>query len=289
MSDDGYVLITPVRNEEAHIETTIGAVVSQTRLPMQWVIVDDRSTDRTEEIVRRYVAKHDFIRLVRRSGNGRRDFAAKVQAFRLGYASLQEKNYGYVGNLDGDVSFDPDYYEQILARFARDPRLGVAGGFIYERDHGIFMPRPFNTVRSVAGAVQLFRRNCFEAIGGLLPLKFGAEDTCAEVMARMKGWTTQSFEELRIFHYRQTGGGSALRARLNQGRAEFELGNHPVFEGLKCLRRLAERPFVIGALFRLAGFISGAVQTRERVVDREFVRHLRQEQVAVLRRVLRAR
>jgi biofilm PGA synthesis N-glycosyltransferase PgaC len=289
MSDDGYVLITPVRNEEAHIETTIGAILSQTRLPKEWVIVNDRSTDRTEEIVRRYIAKYDFIRLVCRSGDGGRDFAAKVQAFRLGYELLQEKNYGYIGNLDGDVSFDSDYYEQILARFSRNAGLGVAGGFIYERDNGTFVPRPFNTVRSVAGAVQLFRRDCFEAIGGLLPLKFGAEDTCAEVMARMRGWATHSFEELRVFHHRHTGGGSTLRARLNQGRAEFELGNHPVFEGFKCLRRLAERPFFVGALFRLAGFISGAVQTRERVVDREFVRHLRREQVEVLWRVLRTR
>src|SRR5437899_468210 len=161
MTGDGYVLITPVRNEEAYIERTIKAIVAQATRPKEWVIVSDGSIDRTDDIVRCYLPKYDFIQLVHRSGDAERSFAAKVHAFRLGYRHLRTRRYEFIGNLDGDVSFDPDYHDRILAKFGNDPRLGIAGGFIYEEQGGTFLSRTFNTTRSVAGAVQLYRRECY--------------------------------------------------------------------------------------------------------------------------------
>jgi biofilm PGA synthesis N-glycosyltransferase PgaC len=288
MAGDGYVLITPVRNEEAYIERTIKAVVAQKTRPNEWVIVSDGSIDRTDDIVRCYLSKYDFIQLVRRSEDAERSFAAKVHAFRLGYQHLRNRRYDFIGNLDGDVSFDPDYYDRIRSKFRAYTRLGIAGGLIYEEWNGKFVGRTFDTTRSVAGAVHLYRRECFEAIGGFVPLKYGAEDTCAEVMARMAGWEVQSFPDAKVFHHRHTDSarGKVLKARFNQGRAEFELGNHPVFEALKCLGRLTEHPYLVGAFCRMAGFVWASIQGAERIVTREFVRYLRKEQTERIRRLL---
>jgi glycosyltransferase involved in cell wall biosynthesis len=285
---EGYVLITPARNEEAHIEKTITAVVAQTCPPNEWVIVSDGSTDRTEAIVRDYLPKHAFMRLVRTSGARERSFAAKVGAFRSGYSQVRDRRYAFIGNLDGDVSFEPDYHQRILARFRADDRLGIAGGYIHEESVRGFLPRAFNATRSVAGAVQLFRRECYDAIGGYAPLKYGGIDTWAEVMARMAGWRVQSFPDIRVFHHRRTGSaaGKRLKSRFIQGRADFALGNHPVFEVLRCVWRIPEDPCVLGVLARAAGFAWEATRRHQRAVAPEFVEYLRREQMQRVRSLL---
>jgi biofilm PGA synthesis N-glycosyltransferase PgaC len=120
-----YVLITPAKNEEAYIEKTIEAVLSQTVLPQKWVIVSDGSVDFTDEIVARYEQRHSFICLVRAGKQGQKDFGSKVKAFQAGYSQVRDAHYDFLGNLDADVTFGADYYEQILERFHANPGLGL--------------------------------------------------------------------------------------------------------------------------------------------------------------------
>src|SRR5213594_984861 len=123
----GYVLSTPARNEVAYIEKTIRSVVAQTLLPLRWVIVSDGSTDGTDEVVKKYAARHDWIELIRRPERAERHFAGKVDAFNAGYARVKDLPYDIIGNLDGDVSFDTEYLAFLLSKFSENPRLGVAG------------------------------------------------------------------------------------------------------------------------------------------------------------------
>ena len=118
-----YVLITAARNEEAYIEKTINSVISQTILPRKWVIVSDGSTDRTDQIVNKYAAKHDFIQLVHISGSTQRNFRSKVNAINIGYERLKHIEYEFIGILDADVSFKSDYFESILREFQKNPKL----------------------------------------------------------------------------------------------------------------------------------------------------------------------
>lgn len=289
MSSGTYVLITPARNEEACIEITIKAVLGQRSLPGEWVIVSDGSTDRTDEIVTGYLQKHKFIRLFRRPQGGERDFASKVHAFNMGYHHLCCTDYEFIGNLDADVSFDCDYYDRMLDKFRTNVKLGIAGGFIYEKWDREFKSRSINRVRSVAGAVQLFRRECFEAIGSFPPLKYGLEDTWAEVMARMVGWKVESFPDIKVFHHRRTGSssGKLLKAKFREGIGDFALGNHPIHEALRCLRLLRERPYLLGGLFIMTGFIWGFCLAKKGMVSQDFVRYLRNEQMDRIRRMIR--
>lgn len=274
-----YVLITPARNEGGFIAKTIKSVIAQTLLPQAWVIVSDGSTDETDEIVATYRDQHAWIKLLRLDRKGPRDFGRKVFAIRAGYQQLADIPHAFFGNLDADVSFAPEYFATLLDKFQRNPRLGIAGGVTFDfydgRPH-----RRYASVDSVGGAVQFFRRECYEEIGGYLPLRCGSEDAVAIHMARWKGWETRSFPELPVMHHRKTGtaGQSIWRTRFHQGITQYAMGWTPSFILLRALYRSIERPYVLGALTRTAGFLWAGFRRHERVLTPEQLRFVRNEQ-----------
>jgi glycosyltransferase involved in cell wall biosynthesis len=279
MNDAAYVLVTPARNEAATLERTIEAVVAQRIRPARWVIVSDASTDETDAIAKRYAAQHDFIMFIRKEGEKARDFGAKVHAIRKGYEHLSGVPYGYIGNLDADVTFAPDYFEQLLARFAGNPKLGIAGGVTYDVIEGRPHPRRAS-LDSVGGAVQLFRRACYEEVGGYLPLRGGLEDATAIYMARWKGWESKSFPELPVMHHRPTGtaGQSVWRAKFIQGKAQYIIGWSPWWILVRAGYRVFERPYVLGSLVRTLGFFWALLKREPHSLPPELIRFIRREQ-----------
>ena len=285
-----YVLVTAAYNEEKYIEETIRSVVAQSVTPLRWIISSDGSTDRTEDIVNAYVAGYSFLRLCHISDEHPRNFAAQVIAINRGLAHLRDLPYDYVGNLDADITLEPDYFARLLKKFDDDPKLGLGGGSVYERSgDGKFGPRRGNSAISVAHGCQLFRRECFEAIGAhYTPLPYGGPDTYAEVTARMNGWRVKSFSDLPVFHHRATTSAEGmLKGSFRQGRMDYSLGADPGFELLKLLRRVRSKPFLIGSMARCAGFIGSYLLREERPVENEFVCYLRREQRMRVRNVFR--
>lgn len=280
MNTQSYVLVTAAFNEEAVIEGTILSVIAQTDRPVRWVIVSDGSKDHTDDIVKRYAAQYPFICLLRISEDHPRNFAAQVDAINAGVAELKELDYRFIGNLDADVSMEAEYFEQLMTKFTQNQQLGLAGGSIYEQDaYGTFRPRKTNNVRSVAHAVQFFRRECFESVSAYVPLPYGGPDSHAETMARIKGWHVTSFPELRVYHHRPTGSvGGLLHSSFRQGKMDYSLGYHPLFEFAKSLRRIWVRPYVVGAVARLAAFWLSYVKREKRHVSTEFMEFSRGEQ-----------
>lgn len=286
-----YVLITPARNEAEYIEHTLRAVTLQTLRPLRWVIVSDGSTDGTDEIVSRYAAEHDFIRLVRREPDATRNFASKVFAIREGEKLLADLDYEFIGNLDADVSFEADYYERVLKRFESDPRIGVGSGRLFEEVSGKLKRRLVDPHFSVPGPIQLFRRACYEEIGGYMPLRYGGVDAMAEASARMHGWKTRTFMDIEAVHHRVTGTAvrrSLLHAAYRDGVQEYVNGYHPLFELGKTFRRMFVRPYVLGGLARLIGYVGAGLRRLPRSVPEDLVRHLHKEQLGRVRHILSA-
>jgi glycosyltransferase involved in cell wall biosynthesis len=250
------------------------------------VIVSDGSTDRTDEIVLEWVNRHPFIQLVRVEKSTEHSFAAKVHALRQGFACLADAEYDYIGVLDADVSFEPDYFLRLLERFANEPRLGIAGGNIEQHVDGKVVPR-LKDFNSVAGAVQFVRRQCFEQTGGLPALRYGGEDAAMEITARMHGWQTRTFPELRVVHFGLVGAGAGgpLKARFKWGRVNFDLGYHPLFQLARSVYRVTERPYLLGSMAEMLGFALGKARDRRPSIDRDVVRYLRREQLSRLRRL----
>ncbi len=285
-----YVLVTAAYNEEKFISKTIESIISQTVRPKKWVIVSDGSTDRTDEIVGSYSRTHDFIQLQRICEEHPRNFAAQVNAINTGCQSLKELEFDFIGNVDADVSFEPEYYERLLAKFDEDANLGLAGGYIHEESNGVFRGRSTNSTESVAHAVQLFRLMCFETVGGYLPLPYGGPDWVAEIISRKNGWGVRSFPELPVRHYRPTSSaGGIVRGRYREGLMDRSVGSDPVFETMKCLSRIRTKPYLVGALIRLSGYIWSSCQGRGLAVPQDVAEFLRSEQRARVRSVFRFR
>jgi hypothetical protein len=286
MNSSTYVLITPARNEEAFIERTIHSVISQTVLPQKWVIVSDGSTDHTDDIVKKHLADHPWMELVRMPESRDRHFAAKAGCFNAGYERVRHEEFDVIGNLDADITFDCDYFGFLLAKFAADSDLGVAGTPFVE---GVtYYDFRFTSVEHVSGACQLFRRECFEQIGGYVPVKSGGIDWIAVTTARMKGWKTRTFVERVCHHHRPMGTASSgkLRAIFSLGRQDYYLGGHPAWQLFRSAYQMMRKPYLLGGLFLLAGYVRAWAGNSQRAVSAELVRFHQHEQMQRLRRTL---
>lgn len=278
-----YVLITPVYNEEDLIEQVIKSVVAQTILPQKWIIVNDGSTDGTVDIIKRHQAEHDFINLLQLK---REDIESyydrRARAVLAGYEKIKNLEFDFLGVLDADITLEPTYYEQILQEFDQNPKLGIAAGiFLYEVNG--CLEKPLMDRLCTSGSHQVFRRECYEEIGGYIPLKHGGDDSLIDIMARMHGWNTWSFDEYPVVQHRMVGTGdgrSVLRARFRQGLTEYGIATYPLFMLAKSLRRaFLEKPYLIGSLARMAGFLYGYWLREEREIPPEVIRFVHKEQI----------
>jgi glycosyltransferase involved in cell wall biosynthesis len=284
-----YLLITPARNEEAFIRKTLDSVVTQTVLPERWIIIDDGSTDQTAEIVESYAKLHPWIELVRRVQDRDRNFASKAHAVTSGLERVKSLQFEILGNLDADISFGPDHFEFLMEKFLEDPTLGVAGTAYTEKDWDSTRDS-FEGENSVHGACQLFRRECFQEIGGYVPNRAGGIDWIAVITARMKGWKTRNFTERRFRHHRRMGTAqrSSVGAMFDYGKKDYFLGGSLIWELFRVAYRMTKSPMLIGGLALFSGFCWAALQRTERPVSHELMLFHRREQMKKLRTILGA-
>lgn len=278
-----YVLITPARNEAQYIELTLKSMAAQTYPPLKWIIVSDGSTDGTDDLVRKYAASNPWIELLRMPERAERHFAGKVHAFNAGYAKAKELNPDVIGNLDADVSFEPDHFHYLMTKFADNPDLGVGGSPF--REGSVQYDYRFSNVENVWGGCQLFRRQCFEAIGGYTPVKGGGIDHIAVLSARMKGWKTRTFTDRVCIHHRvmNTAQQGALKAKFKLGAKDYSFGNHPAWELFRTFYQMTKPPFFLGGVALGAGYFWSMFKRAEVSVCRDVVTFTRREQLHRLR------
>ncbi len=282
----GIIVITPAHNEEAKLEALADTMEAQTVRPDLWVIVDDRSTDSTARVAKQIAADLPFVETISRtSGDDSRNFAGKVGAFTAGYDGFVEASHLFVACVDADVLLPPQYFERVLNEFTERPRLGVTGGVYIDTAGRIGR----HGGGSVPGPAQTFRRSTFDEMGGLRPLPRGGEDALACSYARKNGWETEAIDDLQFRHLRSvgTGGGrSKLRAAFEHGRQDWDVGMDPVFEVVRMLPRVTQRPYGIAVLARLSGYaVSSIIGTRQ--VDDDIMNFCRGEQRGRLLKPLR--
>jgi glycosyltransferase involved in cell wall biosynthesis len=278
-----YVLITPARNESAFIGQTIESVIRQTVLPLKWVIVSDGSTDGTDDIVKTHAEVCPWIKLVRMPERRERHFAGKVHAFNAGWTEVRDLEYRVIGNLDADITFEEDYIAYLLQQFRDDPRLGVAGTPFREESQQY--DYRFTSLDHVSGACQLFRRECFEEIGGYTPLKAGGVDLAAVLTARMMGWQTRTFTGKICEHHKKTQSGSHsnLRAAFRSGYHDYLMGSHPLWQFSRSAYQMTKKPLVALGASLLAGYFWALVTRTERILSRGVVEFRQKEQMRRLR------
>jgi poly-beta-1,6-N-acetyl-D-glucosamine synthase len=275
-----FVIVSPVRNEEKYLPLTIKSLVAQTIKPTHWIIVNDGSTDQTGRIAEEAARSNSWIKVVNRPDRGFREAGGGVvDAFYEGYRLIEKEPWDYVVKLDGDLSFDAGYFEKCFKHFDENPRLGVAGGTICSAIGGVVEAESkVDPKFHVRGATKIYRRPCWQQIGSLVPAP--GWDTLDEVKANMLGWNTCTFPDINIIHHRLAGAAyGTWNDRIKNGLANYVAGYHPLFMFLKCIKRMVERPYLIGGCGLLFGFLKGYVNRIPQVEDKDLIRYFRGQQM----------
>ncbi len=281
-SSPKYVVVSPIRNEEEYLPLTIACMCAQTVKPWKWVLVDDGSSDRTGALIDEAASQHPWIVAVHRKDRGSRQAGSGViEAFYDGYDLVADDHWDFIAKFDGDLSFGADYFESCLREFQADVNLGIAGGTCCRVVNG----RPVTEFEGepafhVRGPTKIYRRQCFDAIGGLIQAP--GWDTVDHVKANMLGWKTLTFRHIHLVHHRPTGGAYGSWANwIKNGLANYIAGYHPVFMACKCLKRTLGLPSPAGIREGLGlwyGFMKGYLKRIPKVADPAMIRYLRIQQ-----------
>jgi biofilm PGA synthesis N-glycosyltransferase PgaC len=286
------LVVSPVRNEAAHIERVALALAAQTRRPDLWIVVDDQSTDETPQILSRLAERLDFMRVLNAqpadagSARDRLAVAAEARAFNIGLNSVSWQTFTHVAKLDGDIELSERYFERLLGEFARDGALGLAGGVLTERDGEGWREEHAASEYHVRGALKCYTRDCLESIGGIEERL--AWDTIDEVYARMRGFRTRSLPEIVALHHRPCGSADGtLRGRARHGRCVYITHFPLAWVSLRAVKTAAERPLGLSGLAFLGGYLWAGVARTPQVKDPAFRAFVRRELGVRARRALR--
>lgn len=280
------VIISPVRDESRYLRLTMDAIVAQTWRPVEWILVDDGSSDNTAEIIREYAAKYPFIRLVEHKNRGFRKLGGGViAAFNYGMQHIQERDWQYIAKLDGDMSFGPLYLEHMFAKLTADPALAAVSGKVYREENGAFIEER-HIEEQVAGQFKLYRRDAFEDIGGFV--EHLAWDGIDIHRCRMKGWKTLTYYDNAawLWHHRIMGSSdkNLYKGRLRWGRGNWYMGYHPLYAVATGINRMSDKPYIIGGLLMITGYLWCAITRAPRYDDTAFRDDLRAWQMHRLSR-----
>lgn len=294
MSEHRLLIITPVRNEAAHIERVARALAAQTRRPEHWLVVDDGSDDETPQLIHRLASELDFMHVVSTPpgftapSSDRLAVAAAPRAFNYGLHTLDPRDlslFTHLGKLDGDIELRPDYFASLLAEFDRNPALGIGGGVVLEQHDGEWQPTS-SAPEHVRGALKLYTRECFAAIGGVWE-RLGW-DGIDEVAARMHGFETRSFDHAEALHHRHTGSADGrLRGHVRWGEAHWILHHGLPWTVMRAGKVARVKPRGASAAAYLYGYGRAAVRRVPRVDIQGYRKFVRAEQHRRIRGRLR--
>ena len=276
LSKSRIVIISPVRNEEKFISGIIDSLIAQTLKPIEWIIVDDGSSDRTYEIASQAASEHDWIRVIKKTNRGFRAVGpGVVEAFYYGYDRIRSEDYNYICKMDADLELKPKYFETLLSFFDRDPYLGAASGKPFLEENGKLTEERTHD-EMVCGQLNFYRRQCFEDIGGFV--REVHWDGIAFHRARMEGWRTCSIRhpDLNYIHKRLMGSSDKgiIKGRLRWGKGQYFMGTHPLFLLAICIYRMMEKPYVIGGVCIFIGYCQAYFTSMRRYDNMAFRKSL---------------
>jgi poly-beta-1,6-N-acetyl-D-glucosamine synthase len=273
-----YIVITPAKNESSYISFTINSMINQLIKPIKWIIVDDGSSDDTCAIVTKAIRTNNWITLIKKDTKDKRAPGGNVvNAFNYGLSSINE-DYDYVVKLDADLKFDEHYFEQLLENFRINDRLGISGGYCINTTNGNKQKMDKTPEYHVRGATKMYRKKCFDEIGGLQPV-FGW-DGIDEMKAMMLGWETRSFKNITVLHLRATGQETGiLKYAWRRGVLNYYLGYNPIYSILSCLNNFSKKPYIIFGLSLFAGYIYSVITQSEQIPDKNLINFIKKFQI----------
>lgn len=272
LRNTSYAILSPAKDEEKYIQATLQSVVSQTIKPVSWVIIDDGSSDKTIEIIEEFSKRYKWIHLIKTEYKTvRQPGPPVIRAFNIGYRYVKESgvHFDFVVKLDCDLRFDEEYFEKLLTKFVEDEKLGIASGLYFENDGQGWLPAKFYPDYHAAGACKVVRAQLFEEIGGFV-LSYGW-DTADEIKAQVRGWKTCHFEEIKFYHLKNEGSGiGIMRTHSMLGEVFYLTGGNCLLFFMKIVYRMfMDKPFLLGGLAMLYGYLRVYLKGKKKLVSDE--------------------
>lgn len=217
-----YSVVIPAHNEQPYIGTLLQSLIHQTVLPHQVVVVNDHSTDDTQQIAESFTQNYPWIQVVHLISSEAHQPGGKViRAFNKGLEQL-DADFDIIVKLDADLELPKPYFETIIQHFTYDEQVGMAGGFAYIQKNKDWVLENLTDKEHIRGAFKAYRKACFEQIGGLQPAM--GWDTADELKARFFGWKILTDAHLKIKHLKPTGALYESKNAHKQGEAFYTLG-----------------------------------------------------------------
>lgn len=217
---DIYIVI-PAHNEEEYISLTLESLTTQTLPPKKIVVVNDHSTDSTEDIIDQFANQYDFVSQVKTESSKDHMPGSKViHAFNQGLLMLDD-HYDIICKFDADLIFPTNYLEKIASIFSENPKVGMAGGFCYINKNGDWVLENLTSKDHIRGALKAYRKACFKDIKGLKTAM--GWDTVDELLAQYHEWQIKTDTTLHVKHLKPTGNTYNRKAKYKQGEAFYRL------------------------------------------------------------------
>lgn len=268
-----YYVITPAKNEEKYITFILESMVNQELKPLKWIIVDDGSSDRTNEIISSYQKNNDWIEVIKSNDLVQlKLYGSKViRAFNKGYNLVKDKDFDFIVKLDADLTLPPNYFKEISNEFSKNSKLGICGGYITEQDSDLAMKMTRHAF--VEGAIKSVRKECFEAIGGFLQ-ELGW-DGLDQYKARYLGWEVGNIP-IQVLHHRpENSDYRSLNLFLERGIVHYKQGNDLFLTLIRSVLMLKRKPYFFGSIYYIKGYLKSVFANTEKIEDKGFRDYLR--------------
>lgn len=263
-----YVVVTPCKNEEKNLPMLANSIINNTVKPSLWVILNDGSTDNTYIILESLEKEYSWIKILNKKESVR-DLGLHYseivnEAIKYAFTICDRQNicFEYIGLIDADMILDKDFFEKIIDRLEKNPRLGICSGtaaYIHNKERILERGRPNHPI----GGLRVWRKKCFEDTGGF-PKSYSA-DSVSNVLAILKGWDTKKYEDIIGIQTRQTSSAEGLWNGFKvRGVSDYYRDYHPIYIFFKFLKYTCKPQFYLGVPY-LYGYISGIVKIKNKI------------------------
>ena len=272
-----YYIVIPIHNEEAYLESTLNSILGQTLPPKKVILVNDNSIDSTDSIINSFTSKHTIFQKLNIISSTQHMPGSKViNAFNEGF-NLLDVSFDFIVKLDADIILPNNYFEIISTHFRNEPKLGICGGFIYEKNAtGKWIINHPMDKDHVRGAFKAYSSTCFKAIGGLKNAM--GWDTVDELLAKFNGFLIQTDPNLKIKHLRPTGKAYNKNAKRLQGKAMYSMRYGFLITCIASIKMATKNKSIKSFWNNIAGFMTAALKNDSYLVNKEegkFIRQLR--------------
>lgn len=306
-----FLIIIPAHNEEKNMLPCLESLKNQTFQDFKCVIVNDGSTDKTQEIVEKFLENNLKFRIYNLKLSKHQPGAKVVRTFNKGLETENLEEYAVVCKFDADIIFPDDYLEKVNEVYEKNPKAGMVSGLVYIKKDSSFLGMTkrnsvilneaqrneesksdfttsqlynftnqndwvFENLSSknhVRGPIKSYRKELFLKMNGLRAVL--GWDNIDVMLCKMHGFETVTLQELWVKHLRPTAYKYKSQKAQKLGEYFYNIGLNFPLAAISSVKSSWKNKSVSEFFITMKSFLK---QKNPRVLSQEeiaFIRNLR--------------